>query len=62
MSTKSSIPAVAIVLLCTRAFGDDWEQSHGLDAANPHDGPLDRDKDSYTNVEEYLNSLAPPVY
>ncbi len=41
---------------------DDWEQSHGLDPQNASDGALDRDGDGYTNVEEYLNSLAPSIY
>lgn len=37
---------------------DAWEASHGLNAANPGDGPGDLDADGYTNVEEYLNELA----
>ena len=41
---------------------DDWERSQGLNPKSAADGPLDRDGDGYTNVEEYLNSLAPPVY
>jgi hypothetical protein len=41
---------------------DDWEKSNGLNPADPADGPLDADQDGYTNVEEYLNELAPPVY
>ena len=36
---------------------DTWELAHGLDAADPADGPQDRDRDGYTNLEEYLNSL-----
>ena len=38
---------------------DDWEKSHGLDPANPYDQKADRNKDGYTNLEEYLNSLVP---
>lgn len=38
---------------------DDWEKSHGLDPANPADGPADADKDGYTNVEEFLNGTDP---
>lgn len=38
---------------------DDWERVHHLDPANPADGPRDRDGDGYTNIEEYVNSLAP---
>ena len=41
---------------------DDWEISHGLDPKQAKDGSADRDGDGYTNVEEYINSLAPPVY
>jgi len=37
---------------------DGWEKLRGLDAADASDGPKDRDSDGYTNVEEYLNSLA----
>jgi hypothetical protein len=38
---------------------DEWEDSVGLNAADDNDGPLDRDGDGYTNLEEYLNSLVP---
>jgi hypothetical protein len=41
---------------------DDWERSNGLDPKNPADGPVAKDVGGYTNVERYLNSLAPPVY
>src|SRR5262249_1400080 len=37
---------------------DEGEKAHGLDPANPADASLDRDKDGYTNLEEYLNELA----
>ena len=40
---------------------DAWERSHGLNPQDPSDGPKDRDGDGYTNVEEYLNSLVPPM-
>lgn len=46
----------------TDGMPDDWEKSHGLDANNAEDAALDRDRDGYTNVEDYLNSLAPSVY
>lgn len=37
---------------------DAWEMAHGLDPATPdHNG--DADGDGYTNLEAYLNSLAP---
>ncbi len=36
---------------------DDWEATHGLDPADPADGPVDRDGDGYTNLEDWLNSL-----
>lgn len=36
---------------------DTWERERGLDPSNPADGAADRDRDGYTNLEEYLNSL-----
>ena len=38
---------------------DDWERRHRLDPENPADGNSDRDRDGYTELEEWLNSLAP---
>lgn len=38
---------------------DDWEKAHRLDPNNATDGALDVDRDGYTNLEEYLNSLVP---
>lgn len=37
---------------------DAWEKQAGLDPGDPSDGPLDPDGDGYTNLEDYLNSLA----
>jgi hypothetical protein len=37
---------------------DDWEEKAGLDPGDPSDGPIDPDGDGYTNLEDYLNSLA----
>lgn len=37
---------------------DDWEIKHGLNPHNYNDASLDRDKDGYTNIEEFLNSVA----
>jgi len=34
-----------------------WETKHGLNPKNAADATADRDKDGYTNIEEYLNSL-----
>ena len=36
---------------------DEWETAHGLNAKNAADAAQDRNKDGYSNVEEYLNSL-----
>jgi len=36
---------------------DDWETKHALNPKNASDASLDRDKDGYTNIEEYLNSV-----
>jgi hypothetical protein len=41
---------------------DDWEMSKGLDPQYESDGSMDQNGDGYTNLEDYLNSLAPPVY
>ncbi|MCU0881229.1 MAG: hypothetical protein MUF14_01010 [Hyphomonadaceae bacterium] len=38
---------------------DDWERANGLEPANPADGPADADRDGYTNLEEWMNSLVP---
>jgi hypothetical protein len=38
-------------------MSDAWEAAHGLDAAEDGDGKADRDG-GYTNLEEYLSSLA----
>jgi len=37
---------------------DDWERAHGLDPADASDGPADRNGDGWTNLEDWLNSLA----
>jgi hypothetical protein len=37
---------------------DAWEKAHGLNPNNPADANADRDGDGYTNLEEYLNSIA----
>ena len=36
---------------------DAWETKHKLNPTNPNDRNGDLDKDGYTNLEEYLNSL-----
>jgi hypothetical protein len=36
---------------------DDWEAAQGLNPNDESDGPLDRDGDGYTSVEEYLNGF-----
>jgi len=36
---------------------DEWETQHGLNPKNAADANQDRNKDGYSNVEEYLNSL-----
>ncbi|MBU2117431.1 MAG: pectate lyase, partial [Alphaproteobacteria bacterium] len=37
---------------------DDWERARGLDPADPRDAPRDPDGDGFTNLEDWLNSLA----
>jgi hypothetical protein len=39
---------------------DDWERPRGLNPEDASDGNRDRDGDGYTNIEEYLQSLARP--
>jgi hypothetical protein len=38
---------------------DKWETAHSLNPKNAADAVLDRDKDGYANIEEYLNSAVP---
>lgn len=38
---------------------DLWERRHGLNPHDPADGSADKDKDGYTNLEEYLNDTKP---
>jgi hypothetical protein len=38
---------------------DAWEVKNGLNPKNAADASADRNKDGYTNIEEYLNSLIP---
>ena len=37
---------------------DEWEKARGLDPRDASDAAKDRDRDGYTNIEEYINSLA----
>ena len=37
---------------------DAWEMANGLNPADPTDGPADRNGDGFTNLEDWLNSLA----
>lgn len=39
---------------------DEWELLHDLDPDDPGDNNEDRNGDGYTNLEEYINSLARP--
>jgi hypothetical protein len=41
---------------------DAWETARNLDPSNPADGALAATPGGYTHLEEYINSLAPPVY
>jgi pectate lyase len=40
---------------------DSWERKHGLDPGDPADGNADRDRDGYTELEEWLSALAEPA-
>lgn len=41
---------------------DDWEKRYGLNPGNPADASDDKDKDGYTNLEEYLNRTDPTEF
>jgi pectate lyase len=41
---------------------DSWELRHGLNPRDASDGATDKDKDGYTNLEEYLNNTDPSKY
>lgn len=36
---------------------DTWETKNGLNPRDPSDASLDKNKDGYTNIEDYLNSV-----
>ncbi|MFN8349618.1 MAG: polysaccharide lyase [Spirosomataceae bacterium] len=38
---------------------DAWETKNGLNPRDPSDAGLDKNKDGYTNIEDYLNSVVP---
>jgi hypothetical protein len=38
---------------------DSWEKAHKLNPNDPKDATADRDKDGYTNIEEFINSVVP---
>jgi pectate lyase len=40
---------------------DDWERRNGLDPSNAADGNADRDRDGFTELEEWLSALAGPA-
>ncbi|MCH9022155.1 MAG: hypothetical protein IID32_05270, partial [Planctomycetes bacterium] len=42
-------------------MADTWEIAHSLNPKDPSDRNGDADKDGYTNLEEYLNSLCPAL-
>ncbi|HEY1164934.1 MAG TPA: polysaccharide lyase [Chitinophaga sp.] len=37
---------------------DSWEKQHGLNANDATDASQDKDKDGYTNIEQFLNEVA----
>ena len=38
---------------------DEWEKRHGLNPDDASDNSADTDGDGYTNIEEYINAIAP---
>ncbi|MBN2182854.1 MAG: hypothetical protein JW715_13160 [Sedimentisphaerales bacterium] len=41
---------------------DEWEQRFSFDPEDASDGPKDKDKDGYTNIEEHLNGTDPTKF
>jgi len=41
------------------AMPDMWEAAHGLNPFDPADGAMDRDRDGWTNLEEYTHGTDP---
>ena len=41
---------------------DSWEITHGFVPKDVSDSHADRDKDGYTNLEEYLNDTDPNLF
>ena len=41
---------------------DDWESKFGLDPKDAEDNTKDKDKDGYTNLEEFLNGTDPTEF
>jgi hypothetical protein len=41
---------------------DGWENKYGFNPRDAADGARDKDKDGYTNLEEYLNKTNPTVF
>jgi pectate lyase len=41
---------------------DEWENKFGFDSKTASDNSQDKDKDGYTNLEEYLNGTDPTVF
>jgi hypothetical protein len=39
---------------------DDWERRQRLNPNNPADGNADRDRDGFTELEEWMNGLVEP--
>lgn len=55
---KNLIFSVAAALVPALCMADAWEREHGLDPSDP----ADRNglgSNGYTNLENYLNSIAP---
>ena len=41
---------------------DAWEKKYGLNPNDPSDAALDKDRDGYTNIEEWLNGTDPTKF
>ena len=49
--------AAVLVLILVGFMPDSWEKANKLDPSDPEDRNGDMNRDGFTNLEEYLNSL-----
>jgi pectate lyase len=55
------LPARALPDSDSDGMPDEWEKKYGLNPHSASDASLDKDKDGYTNIEEFINGTRPDV-